>query len=202
MSQGRPLRAVFEELLGDDVARQAYTADPTGTLGDAGHGDLPGDLVAEAIVSFADTAPPAVAEHLAPFVTAHSAVPATDGEPPAAPAGLDLLATAPPDTVDGPGVDDLEPAPDSTGPGAQASEPQQEADAPALPDDLEFGTGAGDAPQPSAGVSAGAPEAAPLPGGETGPAPDTPVEPFPAGDVLPGGPAPYPDDAEDEDLPE
>lgn len=196
MSQGRPLRAVLEELLADDVARQAHAADPAGVLGDAGHGDLPGDLVAEAIVSFADTAPFEVAEHLAPFVTAHSVVPAADGEPPAASAGLDLLATAP-DSLDGSGVDGLEPPPDWTVPGD--GEAQPDTAAPPLPVDLGFGRGADDAPHPLPDAAASASEPAPLPGGDTGQPAGTPVEPFVSGDVLPGGPAPYPDEAEDGD---
>jgi hypothetical protein len=49
--------------------------DPTALLAAGGHGDLPGDLMAEAVVNYADTAPLEVAQHLAPFVMAHSAVP-------------------------------------------------------------------------------------------------------------------------------
>ncbi|HTF10167.1 MAG TPA: hypothetical protein VK659_18540 [Asanoa sp.] len=80
----RPLKDVFTDLVGDPSAG----AD---ALAAAGH-DLPADLVAEAVVSFAGTAPAEVAEHLAPFVTANSGVPTQD-------AGTDdwfaLLATAP-----------------------------------------------------------------------------------------------------------
>jgi len=70
MTSVRPLRELLADLAGDAGARaggaQAYLA---------GHGypDLPADLVAEAVVSYADTAPPEVAEQLAPFVTAHTA---------------------------------------------------------------------------------------------------------------------------------
>ena len=101
MESAKPLRDVFNELVGDESARGALAADRDAVLRDSGHGDLPGGLVAEAVVSYADTAPVEVAEHLAPFVTAHSAVPAdglaaADPDPDPDPAtGLDLLATAP-----------------------------------------------------------------------------------------------------------
>jgi hypothetical protein len=82
MEPARPLREVFAELAGT-----ASTGDPDGLLR-----DLPDDLIAEAVVSYAETAPVEVAEHLAPFVSAHSAV----GSESASPEGwLDLLATAP-----------------------------------------------------------------------------------------------------------
>jgi hypothetical protein len=84
----RPLKDVFTDLVGDPSAG----AD---ALAAAGY-DLPADLVAEAVVSFAGTAPAEVAEHLAPFVTANSGVPTDD-------AGtddwFDLLATAPESTA-------------------------------------------------------------------------------------------------------
>ncbi|MEV0713124.1 hypothetical protein [Asanoa sp. NPDC050611] len=82
----RPLKDVLTDLVGDPSAA-------AGALAGAGH-DLPPDLVAEAVVSFAGTAPAEVAEHLAPFVTAHSGVPAESA--PAEPADwAELLATAP-----------------------------------------------------------------------------------------------------------
>ena len=88
MAAARPLKDVFAELTGDDAAR------PDAVLAASGHGDLPPDLVAEAVVNYADTAPVEVAEHLAPFVTANSGVPALDQAE-----GADdwsaLLATAP-----------------------------------------------------------------------------------------------------------
>ncbi|GIF49730.1 hypothetical protein DFJ67_2912 [Asanoa ferruginea] len=90
----RPLKDVFAGLVGDPSAG----AD---ALAAAGH-DLPADLVAEAVVSFAGTAPAEVAEHLAPFVTANSGVPTDD-------AGtddwFDLLVTAP-DPNEGEELDD------------------------------------------------------------------------------------------------
>jgi hypothetical protein len=85
MTPARPLREVFAGLAGQP------SADPGEVLAAHGHPDLPADLVAEAVVSYADTAPPEVAEHLAPFVTAHSAVPT--GDEPAD--WHDLLSTVP-----------------------------------------------------------------------------------------------------------
>lgn len=76
MPPARTLREAFAELAGDEGARDAHAANPGGFLAAAGHPDLPGGLVAEAVVSYADTAPMEVAEHLAPYVAAHSAVPA------------------------------------------------------------------------------------------------------------------------------
>lgn len=102
MEQARPLRDVFADLATSDAARRERAADPDGFLDGHGHGDLPDQLVTEAIVNYADVAPAEVAEHLAPFVQAHSAVP-VDGPAAAAAdaagldalAGLDLLAGAP-----------------------------------------------------------------------------------------------------------
>lgn len=89
MEPVRPLRDVFDGL----ANRPAGTPGGPGDLGDpgdpaavldgAGHSDLPDDLVAEALVSYAATAPPQVAEQLGPFVTAHSGVPGPDVDPPA-----------------------------------------------------------------------------------------------------------------------
>jgi hypothetical protein len=90
----RPLHAVFSELLDDEAMRQAYGADPASLLEAAGHPDLPADLVNEAVASYTDTAPPALAEHLAPFVMAHS--PFSGAADPAELDGLALLATAAP----------------------------------------------------------------------------------------------------------
>ena len=92
MESARPLRDVFADLTGGGSA----AGDPDALLRDQGHPALPDDLVAEAVVSYADTAPAEVAEHLAPFVTAHSAVGAGAGAGAEPSAGwLDLLATAP-----------------------------------------------------------------------------------------------------------
>jgi hypothetical protein len=112
---GRSLREVFESLAGDPGA------DPAAALTAGGHDGLPPDLLTEAITSYADTAPPEVAEHLAPVILGA-------GEDPAL--GLELLTTAPQVTWD-----DV-PADDVTAP----------ADAPAETDedtapDLDFGAG-------------------------------------------------------------
>jgi hypothetical protein len=90
------LREVFAALTGG-------SADPAAALAASGHGDLPDDLVAHAIVNYADTAPVEVAEHLSPFVVAHSGVP--QGEDAAAHHldtgdGLALLGGAPADHSD------------------------------------------------------------------------------------------------------
>jgi hypothetical protein len=112
MEPVRPLRDVFAEL--SAAGRPAPGgADPARVLAEHGHGALPEGLLAEAIVSYADTAPVEVAEHLAPFVVAHSPVPVGPGEvadlgspaddAPSVLHGLALLADAPhpfPDDVD------------------------------------------------------------------------------------------------------
>jgi hypothetical protein len=82
----RPLKDVFTDLVGDPSAA-------VGALAGAGH-DLPPDLVAEAVVSFAGTAPAEVAEHLAPYVTANSGVP-VESEADWVTDWPDLFATAP-----------------------------------------------------------------------------------------------------------
>jgi hypothetical protein len=94
MDLARPLHSVFADLVGE---RGASGLGPDEVLAAGGHPDLPAGLVAEAVVSYADTAPVEVAEHLAPYVRANSAVPQAGG--PAAieePHWYDLLATAPP----------------------------------------------------------------------------------------------------------
>jgi len=117
MDSARPLRDVFADLTGGGTA----AGDPEALLRDQGHPGLPDHLVAEAVVNYAETAPVEVAEHLAPYVTAHSAVGAgeplggeTPGDEP--PAGwLDLLGTAPagPGLADEPAdLDYLAPSPD------------------------------------------------------------------------------------------
>lgn len=101
MASVRPLRELLADLVGDASAR---SGGPEAYLAEHGHPDLPPDLVAEAVVSFADTAPPEVAEHLAPFVTAHTA---GDEEPAD---WFDLLASAPEDPADD--LDQLDDDPD------------------------------------------------------------------------------------------
>jgi hypothetical protein len=130
MESARPLRDVFADLTGAGHA----AADPGELLRDQGHPALPDDLVAEAVISYADTAPAEVAEHLAPYVTAHSVI---GSEPPADPPGwLDLLATAPAVTEPG-DLDDLTPV---TG-------DREDAD---LGTGLDFGTGTETGPAPEA----------------------------------------------------
>ena len=99
MEAGRSLRELFAEL------SRPGGGDPADLLNAAGFGDVPESLVAEAIVSYAATAPLEVAEHLAPFAVAHGPLPAQDpaGDPASAEHGLSLLASAP--TVDVPEYD-------------------------------------------------------------------------------------------------
>jgi hypothetical protein len=146
MAPARPLRDVFADLTGDPSAAD----DPAALLRDQGHPGLPDHLVAEAVVSYADTAPVEVAEHLAPYVTAHSAVgadPVAGDEPPAG--WLELLGTAPDVAGDEPAdIDDLAPAPG-----------EFDADAGLDPDlGLDFGTGAGSASAIETGDDADAPD--------------------------------------------
>lgn len=72
MGSTRPLRDAFNEVSGS--AGQAGTAGPEQVLRAAGHPDLPGELLGEAVVNYADSAPPEVAEHLAPLVMAHTGI--------------------------------------------------------------------------------------------------------------------------------
>jgi hypothetical protein len=87
MASARPLRDVFSEL-----AASGPGAGADAVLAAHGHGELPEGLVAEAVVSYADTAPVEVAEHLAPFVMAHSPVYPAVTDPGS---WLDVLTTAP-----------------------------------------------------------------------------------------------------------
>jgi hypothetical protein len=104
MASARPLHEVLGDLVGDGSAAHAH-GDPEAYLAANGHPDLPPDLVAEAVVSYADTAPVDVAEHLAPYVTTHSAVPAD--EPPTDD-WFGLITTAPTDDLDtDPDIDDF-----------------------------------------------------------------------------------------------
>lgn len=83
LEPARSLHEVFQTLAGDP--------DPDAVLAAAGHAGLPADLLTEAIVSFADTAPPEVAEHLSPVVLGASSDPGL---------GLELLTSAPQVTWD------------------------------------------------------------------------------------------------------
>jgi hypothetical protein len=110
LGAARSLREVFETLAGDP--------DPDAALAAAGHAGLPADLFTEALVNYADTAPPEVAEHLSPVVLGASSD---------AGLGLELLSSAPQVTWE----DDGE---------ALAEEPTWEDDGPAL-EELDFGAG-------------------------------------------------------------
>ncbi|MGK5683554.1 hypothetical protein [Actinoplanes sp. URMC 104] len=132
MEPARSLRDVLADLTGAG-----------GAAGDVGDplGGLPGELVAEAVVSYADTAPAEVAEHLAPFVTAHTAA-GSAADPGEESGWLDLLLTAPTGEFDGP-------------------EPVDGVDAGAGPDlgdelDPSVGLDAGAAPDAAAGFDPGA----------------------------------------------
>src|SRR5688572_14405018 len=91
MATARPLRDVFADATGDEAAR---ASDPAELLRASGHEDLPDTLVAEAVTSYADTAPVEVAEHLSQYVMANSAVPGlgTEIDPSS---WLEALSTAP-----------------------------------------------------------------------------------------------------------
>jgi hypothetical protein len=97
MPEARPLRDVFTDLTGEGAETLGPDARPEEMLRAQGHEELGDDLVAEAVVNFADSAPIEVAEHLARFVMAHSPVPLVD--PSTAidglPNWLDLLTSAP-----------------------------------------------------------------------------------------------------------
>jgi len=138
MAAARPLREVFTDLTGDEEARRAHAADPDGFLAAHGHPDLPSELVAEAVVSYADTAPPEVAQHLAPFVIEHSSVPLEAGTG-AAPAEtenwFELIASAP-------AAEEIGDAPDLDSEllGEAPLDLDEPADQPGL--DFDFGRGA------------------------------------------------------------
>jgi hypothetical protein len=134
MERARPLRDVFSDLVGTDTDH----AGPAEVLRAGGHPDLPDTLVAEAVGSYADTAPIEVAEHLSPYVMAHSPVPQVDAPEVDPAAWFDAVATAPAADL-GPdlgGLDDLADVAHLAGP----------SDAPAGPGgdhghDLAFGHG-------------------------------------------------------------
>jgi hypothetical protein len=172
MEPARPLHDIFSELARDPAAQRGEGAEPGDALRAGGHGELPDALVAEAIVSYAGTAPAEVAEHLAPFVTGHGPVPYEDPAGLDVTHGLDLLATAPV----------AEPAPEDAASEDAASED---------PFDLAFGEGTG-AAEPVEAVAfdpATGTEGAVV-GVETGSypgAPDPEPEPDQA-DLFPGPP--------------
>ena len=158
MNEPRPLHEVFGERA-HQLAEDRHAA-----LDEAGHPGLPDELLAEAVVSYADTAPAPVAEHLSPFVTAHTAE--RFGEPGGAGAdlshGLELLASAP--AVTGTDLEDV----DLSGPVPDAPAAPGQPD-PAV-DGLDFGGGAGNGDTLAPGPEAAAPEPQP-PAGEVAPSP-------------------------------
>lgn len=157
MESARPLHEVF-----DALSRGALD-DPAAALRDAGH-DLPTDLVGDALAHYAGTADVAVAEYLAPFVTAHAA-----GEDVDPAEGLSLLASAPAGDIDDLDAVDVEPG-ESLGIAFGAGS-----------DDLDFGSGAADVsavPEEDDVALAGLDDAAPLPDFAAAPE-DTPVEALP-----------------------
>ncbi|MFY1652439.1 hypothetical protein ACN27J_16275 [Solwaraspora sp. WMMB762] len=120
MAPARSLHEIFAGLPGDAAAH----SDVAAVLDANGYADLPPELLAQAVVSYADTAPAEVAEHLAPFVTAHSQVGGDGTVPDDLASPLDLLATAPAPAFDAAMPDD--PAfdgPDLDGPGLDAAPP-------------------------------------------------------------------------------
>ncbi|ROO51557.1 hypothetical protein EDC02_6437 [Micromonospora sp. Llam0] len=102
MAPARSLHEIFAGLPGDAAAH----SDVAAVLDAHGYADLPPELLAQAVVSFADTAPAEVAEHLAPFVTAHSQIGGDGTVPDDLASPLDLLATAPVPAFDDPMPDD------------------------------------------------------------------------------------------------
>jgi hypothetical protein len=142
MDTTRPLHDVFAGLAGTGAG-----AEPADVLRAGGHESLPDALVAEAVVSYADTAPIEVAEHLSTFVRAHSPVPGAD-DGTEAPGWLDALTTAPAAVDAAPaGATDL----DGIGPGGSldggADEPVATwaSDGPDDFGDAGFGSGGGPA---------------------------------------------------------
>lgn len=103
MAPARSLHEIFAGLSGDAAALDAAAA----VLDANGYADLPAELLAQAVVSYAETAPVEVAEHLAPFVMAHSQVVGEAAVPDDLAAPLDLLASAPAVPADAAELDDL-----------------------------------------------------------------------------------------------
>jgi hypothetical protein len=141
MTSARPLHELLADLVGDADAGRAH-GDPEAYLAAHGHPGLPADLVAEAVVSYADTAPVEVAEHLAPFVTAHSAIP-VEPDADAETNWFDLLTSAPP-SADDPELDELpgdEPwsATEDPGPGLDFGSGAADLDLPSTPDSSATG---------------------------------------------------------------
>lgn len=153
MPPARPLHDILTEVAGADAA------DPAAALRAGGHGDLPEGLVAEAIVSYADTATVEVAEHLAPFVQGHSTVPSEDpADPPGLEQGLALLASAPAPVPAGTAPESAPPAVDGDADADYGSGAARDPEGPGDPLDLAFGEGG-----TGGGTEAPAGEAGPVP---------------------------------------
>jgi len=195
MAQARPLYDILAGLADEEVTGAA----PDEVLREAGH-DLPDALLAEAIVSYAGTAPAEVAEHLAPFVTAHGPVPL--GDPAATPGlaeGLALLAGAP---VPDPADLETEAAPPEDAGGFGTGEPDATVpEVVADPFDLDFGGGdAGEGPGADLGASEGAGMAVPEGFGGFDPAePDGDAYPVVEEGDLPAAPAGADDDLDQQE---
>lgn len=168
MAPARSLHEILTGLTGNAGA----PADLAAVLAANGFPDLPQDLLAEAVVSFADTAPAEIAEQLAPFVMAHG--PIAGGDLSAGDIGRlpDLLATSRATDLDDSSVADTP----EIGPPAGSvdavdlldEESHGIGDVPAgpgpVPPDAAFGHGAGPArTEPADGVASGgvAPETEP-----------------------------------------
>lgn len=179
MADVRPLKELLSDLVG---SADTHADGPAAYLAEHGH-DLPPDLVAEAVVSYADTAPPEVAEHLAPFVTAH-----TSGLEPESD-WFDLLTSAPDpaDDLDAePDVDALHDPHDS---GPDDLDGDLDADDGTDPEhDLGFGSGH------HMDFGTGSVDALDLPPAHHDPVPD--LVPDPASDSMPEPDWPEPSDAE------
>ncbi|MFY1632127.1 hypothetical protein ACN27F_02390 [Solwaraspora sp. WMMB335] len=106
MAPARSLHEIFAGLAGAAGADRDVAA----VLRASGHPELPADLLAQAVVSYADTAAAEVAEHLAPFVMAHGPVIDHDLPATAADSPFDLLATVPAavDEASDPPVEEIE----------------------------------------------------------------------------------------------
>nr|MDT0663166.1 hypothetical protein [Micromonospora sp. DSM 115978] len=74
MAPARSLHEIITGFTGD----AGTSGDLAAVLRAGGFADLPQDLLAEAVISFADTAPAEIAEHLAPFVMAHGPIAPVD----------------------------------------------------------------------------------------------------------------------------
>ncbi|MFV2102328.1 hypothetical protein [Micromonospora sp. LOL_024] len=90
MAPARSLHEIITGLTGD----AGDPGDLAAVLRASGFTDLPPDLLAEAVVNFADTAPAEIAEHLAPFVMAHGPIAQADTAAGDIGQLSDLLATA------------------------------------------------------------------------------------------------------------